>query len=157
VGSRSIDHRTDLWSLGVVVFYALTGRVPFEGENFGALAVAIHGMPIPVPSQVNPNLPASIDRWFAKACARNVDERFATARDMAAALRAAFSQEVPNARVSDPPIHKPPLITGERAPVQTQFGLGMGSAPPVAVPPLPPSSTTRESPASIIVTPRRIA
>src|SRR5262249_26020030 len=87
---KSIDHRSDLWALGVVAYQALTGQRPYDGPSFGALAVMIATGTPPKPSEANPSLPASIDAWFAKACARNAADRFSTAKELAEGLRAAF-------------------------------------------------------------------
>lgn len=87
VGAKSIDLRSDLWSLGVVAFDALTGQKPFRGETIGALAVEIHGA-LPMPSAINPSLPPALDGWFAKACAREPAARFASAKELAATLTA---------------------------------------------------------------------
>ena len=54
IGAKTIDFKTDLWSLGVVAFEALTGDKPFFAETVGALALKIHRDPIPVPSATNP-------------------------------------------------------------------------------------------------------
>jgi serine/threonine-protein kinase len=86
LGLKSVDFRTDLWSLGVVAFFALTGRVPFHGMSVGALAVAISKGELPLPSQSNPGLSPEIDRWFLRACAREPLSRFPSARAMADAL-----------------------------------------------------------------------
>src|SRR6185437_13006905 len=53
-GIKAVDHRSDLWSLAVIVFQALTGKLPFESEALGDLLVKIIVHPIPVPSQVGP-------------------------------------------------------------------------------------------------------
>ncbi|MEO6418452.1 MAG: serine/threonine-protein kinase, partial [Polyangiaceae bacterium] len=90
VGAKTIDLKTDLWSLGIVAFDALTGQKPFRGETIGALAVEIHG-PLPVPSKVNPALSPAVDAWFAKACARDPSARFASAKELAAGLTAAIA------------------------------------------------------------------
>jgi serine/threonine protein kinase len=87
---KTIDLRSDLWALGVVAFEALTGTRPFDGPSFGALAVKIAAGVIPRPSDVKPSLPQSVDEWFAKACARDPAARFASARELADGLRAAF-------------------------------------------------------------------
>jgi serine/threonine-protein kinase len=89
LGLKDIDFRTDLWSLGVVAFFALTGRVPFHGLSVGALAVAISKGALPLPSQANSGLSPEIDKWFARACAREPLARFPSARAMADALVAA--------------------------------------------------------------------
>jgi serine/threonine-protein kinase len=86
LGLKSVDFRTDLWSLGVVAFFALTGRVPFHGMSVGALALAISKGDLPLPSQSNPSLSPAIDHWFARACAREAMARFPSARAMADAL-----------------------------------------------------------------------
>jgi len=87
---KEVDLRSDLWSLGIVAFEALTGKRPYDGPSFGALAVKIATGPTPVPSAIQPSLPPSVDAWFARACARDPKERFASAREMADGLRAAF-------------------------------------------------------------------
>lgn len=95
VGAKNIDYRTDLWSLGVVAFEALTGQRPFYAETMGALALKIHRDPLPLPTSANPALPAAVDAWFARACAREAEERFASAKAMADALVAALKDLVP--------------------------------------------------------------
>ncbi len=89
VGSKSLDHRTDLWSLGVVAFFALTGSRPFEADTMGGLALKICSGPIPRPSSRSARLSPAIDAWFLKACAREPADRFASAKVMAEALVAA--------------------------------------------------------------------
>ena len=86
VGSKAIDYRTDLWSLGVVAIEAMTGKHPFDGESVGALALAICMKPLPVPSTIDASLPASVDAWFARACGREPEERFASAKELADAF-----------------------------------------------------------------------
>ncbi len=85
VGSRTIDLRADIWSLGVVAFELLTGARPFDGESIGALTLAIHGR-LPPPSSIEPSLPPAFDGWFAKSCAVSPADRFATVKDAARAL-----------------------------------------------------------------------
>jgi len=82
-GLRDVDHRTDLWSLGVIVFKAVTGVLPFEGESLGDLLVKICTSPVPVPSHVLPGLPPAFDLWFARALDRDPNRRFATAQETA--------------------------------------------------------------------------
>ena len=87
VGAKGIDHRTDLWALGIVAFECLVGRKPFEGDTIGGLAVTICSAPMPVPSAQNASLPPEVDRWFARACERDLPKRFTSATEMAEALR----------------------------------------------------------------------
>ncbi len=107
---KVIDLRSDLWSLGIVAFEALTGKRPFDGPSFGALAVKIATGEPPRPSDENPSLPPSVDEWFARACARDPAKRFGSARELADRFRAAFEGVV-----SLPPVHSGMTDSGSRS------------------------------------------
>jgi tRNA A-37 threonylcarbamoyl transferase component Bud32 len=115
VGSKTVNHTSDLWSLGVVTFEALTGKKPFFGETLGSIALKIHNDPMPVPSQANPALSPAIDAWFERACARDLTIRFASAKEMADALASAIAGSPPSGAVlantvpSVPPTPRHPL------------------------------------------------
>jgi len=85
-GTKLVDHRTDLWALGVIAFECLLGRRPFESEALGGLLLAICSRPLPVPSACGIEL-AGFDAWFKRACARDLGERFQSARELASELR----------------------------------------------------------------------
>ena len=85
-GTKLVDHRTDLWALGVIAFECLAGRRPFESDALGSLLLAICARPLPVPSASGLEL-AGFDAWFAKACARELADRFQSARELASELR----------------------------------------------------------------------
>jgi serine/threonine-protein kinase len=87
---KQTDHRSDLWSLGVIAFQCLTGRPPFESEALGELMGMILYDDIPIPSQRNPELPPEIDEWWKRAAARDREQRFESAKDLADALGAAI-------------------------------------------------------------------
>jgi len=91
VGAKDIDFRTDLWSVGVVAFEAMTGTRAFDAENIGALALSVHHDPLPLPSARCDAATPAIDAWFARACARKPADRFASAKEMADALLAAIT------------------------------------------------------------------
>jgi eukaryotic-like serine/threonine-protein kinase len=84
--SKEVDHRSDLWSVAVIVFRMITGRLPFTGEELGDVLMKICSDPIPTPSSVSPDLDPAVDRFFERAFARNPTERFQTAREMADAF-----------------------------------------------------------------------
>ena len=85
-GKAEVDHRADTWSLAVVAYQALTAKLPFEGGSFVAVGAAVlSGRYAPV-TEHRPDLPEVLDDWFAKALCLDVDGRFSSARDMAAAL-----------------------------------------------------------------------
>jgi serine/threonine protein kinase len=95
LGSKSVDHRSDLWSVGVVAYEALTGEKPFDAETMGGLAIKIHSEPLPLPSTKVSGLSPAVDAWFQRACSRPVPDRFATAKEMAETLAAALGGEMP--------------------------------------------------------------
>lgn len=82
---RSLDARSDVWALGVVAFECLLGRLPFRAGHLQGMILAICARPAPVPSLLGP-VPRGFDAWFARACARDVERRFASARAAAQAL-----------------------------------------------------------------------
>jgi eukaryotic-like serine/threonine-protein kinase len=83
-----IDHRSDLWALGVLVYRALTGNKPFDGEALATVMLAVVTKDAPPATGVVPELPADIDKFFARALSREVELRFQSAQAMAEALRA---------------------------------------------------------------------
>jgi serine/threonine protein kinase len=84
--SKDIDHRTDLWALGVITCQCLTGRRPFQAENIVALAMQICGGPRVTASSLGA-VPHGFDAWFERATARDVNTRFQSARELAEELR----------------------------------------------------------------------
>ena len=86
VDAKEIDHRCDLWALGVVAYCCLAGDVPFHGQSVGALSIAIHqGVFAPV-RHLRPDLPEGIDLWLSRALAKLPEQRFQSARELAEAL-----------------------------------------------------------------------
>jgi serine/threonine-protein kinase len=85
-GVRELDHRSDLWSLGVIAFRAIVGRLPFPGAQMGDVILKICSEAIPRPSDLAPDLGPDVDAFFARALARDPDARWQTARELAAAL-----------------------------------------------------------------------
>ncbi len=88
-GNKDIDARSDLWALGVIAFECLTGRRPFSSDGLGDLVLQICIRDIPVPSKVAP-VPTGFDDWFKRACSREPEARFQTARELAESLRDAL-------------------------------------------------------------------
>jgi hypothetical protein len=91
-GIKSVDSRSDLWSLAVIVFQCLTGRLPFESEALGDLLVKIIVNKVPTPSEYNPSVPVGFDGWWARASERPVENRFPTAKAFAESLSIALGQ-----------------------------------------------------------------
>ncbi|WP_437291694.1 SUMF1/EgtB/PvdO family nonheme iron enzyme [Sorangium sp. So ce406] len=87
-GSKDVDLRSDLWSLGVVVYETLTGAQPFQGSSFVAVGAAVLKGKFRPATEQRPGLPPSIDDWFAKALSVDPSCRFQSAREMVEAFLA---------------------------------------------------------------------
>jgi serine/threonine-protein kinase len=85
-GNKTVDHRSDLWSLGVIAFECLTGKRPFYSDGLGDLVLQICIRDIPIPSEIG-SVPIGFDAWFARAVARDPEARFQSARELTDALR----------------------------------------------------------------------
>jgi serine/threonine protein kinase len=86
IGKRA-DHRSDIFSLGVILYEMLTGAAPFNGENVTALMYQIVNFAPSAPSAVNPAVPELLDFIVAKALAKPLEERYPSAQQLAQDLR----------------------------------------------------------------------
>jgi serine/threonine protein kinase len=90
-GTTDLDEGTDIYSLGVVLYELVVGRVPFSSDTpFSIIHDHIY-TPLPLPRQVNPTVPEAVERVLLKALAKKRDDRFASVREMADAFCAAVT------------------------------------------------------------------
>ena len=87
-----ISGRSDLFSAGVILYQFLTGVRPFTGSSYPLIQQILLQNPIP-PSEIDPDLPPALDAVTLKALAKRPEDRFATAREFAAAFRQAATGE----------------------------------------------------------------
>ncbi|CAG1013542.1 eukaryotic-like serine/threonine-protein kinase [Anaerolineales bacterium] len=89
-----LDQKTDLYSLGVVLFNLLTGRLPFRAANTAQLVYKIVNADPPMPSQINPNVPVSMDNIIRRALEKDLYSRYRNGAEMAQDLSAVRFQVV---------------------------------------------------------------
>lgn len=90
---ESVDQRSDLFSLGTVLYELLTGRQPFASENYMGVIQNIIHKDIPSVRELNPEIPSNIESLVMRALAKNRDQRFQSARDFREAIEAVLGAE----------------------------------------------------------------
>ncbi len=86
--TRDLDARADIYALGAVAYFALTGRPPFVGESAFAVMMAHARDPVVPPSQIRPEVPADLEEVVMICLAKKPDDRYPDARAMGRALAA---------------------------------------------------------------------
>jgi serine/threonine protein kinase len=87
-GVDALDNRADLYSVGVLLFYALTGKLPFDGANDFDIMVAQVSTKPPQPSSLNSGITPELERIILTSLAKKRDERFPSATEFRSALQA---------------------------------------------------------------------
>lgn len=100
--SDAIDHRTDIYALGIILYEMLCGQAPFVSEGLGDILLR-HMTEVPAPLCAHvPEIPESLERAVLRALAKNPDERFDSMADFARAVREYDSKVALTARVAGP-------------------------------------------------------
>jgi serine/threonine-protein kinase len=139
----TIDGRTDLFSLGVILYWMVTGEQPFPGETMTAVSYKIvHTEPIP-PAKLNPAIPAALEAVILKCLAKSPADRFQTGEDLAQVL----AELRTNAKAAGMHSVAPQAVStgGDSAPTSLPPKTGQESLHPSAVP--PPKQTPPAKPA----------
>lgn len=84
--ARSVDHRSDIWSLGVCLFELLTDAVPFGGETVTGVAAAVSADPVPPIARYRPDVPEALALVIERCLAKHPDDRYQSVAELAEAL-----------------------------------------------------------------------
>jgi serine/threonine protein kinase len=87
LGQANVDHRSDIYAIGGVLFHLVTGAPPFDGDTSQEVIGRHISHPVPIPSAVNARVPAWLSDIIAMALAKRPEDRFQSATEMADALR----------------------------------------------------------------------
>jgi serine/threonine protein kinase len=109
-GRKTLDSRTDMYSLGVCLYQMLSGEPPYIGDSVVELIFQHVEAPIPSVRDKRPDVPLSVDEIVRKCMAKKVEDRYATPADLITAIDQALKGEVAEA------IAKPPVPSKTRAP-----------------------------------------
>jgi serine/threonine-protein kinase len=144
-GEADIDRRSDLYSLGVIVFEMLSGQLPYAADTPYGVMMKHVAEPVPRLLDTQPHLAPECQAVIERAMAKTREARFGTAGELASTLTRAVRREVRPALPPPPPSLEPTLMTAP--PPELREKIAAATPPPIAQPaprvtPAPPARET---------------
>ena len=140
-----VDHRSDLYSLGVVMYEMITGRPPYDGESPVSVAIQHIAGGATKPSKLNPNIPAGLEQIILRAMAHDLKDRYASAVDMMADM----DELRQNPEKIFPPLPVKPAAGTEKPKPQPKPESAPVTTPPVSAKPAQPKRTREAEEAAL--------
>jgi serine/threonine-protein kinase len=135
-GLAELDHRSDIYALGCVLFHLITGRPPFEGEGMGDILASHIREAAPAPSSIAPEISPSVDALVLRCLAKAPAERYQTMVELAAAIGQIL-----------------PYVTSPESPTQYFYVGPVGGTPVPPPPSVPPGPYPSQHPSLAVARP----
>lgn len=142
-GKKDIDARTDIYALGVILYFALAGTYPFKGDTYNELIINIFSCDPPPLRASKPEIPQQVEAMVMKAMAKQREDRFASAVEFAKALQTLIAD--PEMKDAFGGMTKSGLMRSARR-------VALSSAPPLPPPPATPMTWTAKARAASAAT-----
>jgi eukaryotic-like serine/threonine-protein kinase len=124
-GTRTVDHRSDIYSLGVIFYEMLVGQPPFVSEGFGDLVNMHLNVPPMSPRARRPEIPLGVDALVLKMLAKNPEDRYADMSEVQGALKASGGSQF-TVRGSSPDLAKTTAKASPAPPMNSTLSAGTG-------------------------------
>ncbi len=152
---KKIDHRSDIYSLGVVLYQMAIGRLPYQAETPMAVVIKHIHDPLPPPSQFQPDFSEGLERVILKSLAKSPEDRFESAGEMVKALKSAT--EPPTLPAAAPPLPAEPAPEPEPELESEPAFESVATAVPVPPPSSPPQPLPQTEPTTVLNEPAEAA
>ena len=125
VRGEAVDGRTDIFSLGIVLYEMATGTIPYQGATSGLIYDAILNLGARPPRTYNPNLPEGLERLILKSLEKNRDHRFQSAKDLMVELKQMKRDTDSGAGIPTVVVPEEAATSGNTALLWALFGLAL--------------------------------